>query len=296
MRKLKLDMVQPHQGLKHNAIDFKTQHHVFKTPGVSYSVSSRKIKPEMDIEDYIRIFYMYVPFDSIESVFGNTSQSSGLYGGRPFVLDRSLTPRHLERLADMGIHLSMTLTNHYFDEQTYNASKDLLARHHRKGNSIICVNDDLARRLKNDFPDYQIKASIIKTIDTLEKVEQHLAIYDEVVLPMEKNDDDHFLLSIPERLRSRVVLFGNATCAYTCPNRTCYWGFSQQNAGRPVTVKCSKKMIPRLDTGDVFFNIQKLKQMGFTSFKLVPLAPASATAAALNIAKRRKDIGQHNTR
>jgi hypothetical protein len=292
MRDKKLDTARPHDGLMRNAIDFKTRHQVFKTPGVTYSVSSRRIRPEMDIGDYIKIFYMYTDFASVESVFGNTDQRSGLYGGRPFVSDRSLTPRHLERMNELGINLSLTLTNHYFDEETYNAGKELLKTHHRKGNSIICVNDDLAARLKNDFPDYIVKASIIKNIGALEQVERCLTIYDQVVLPMEKNDDDGFLLSIPEQERSRVVLFGNATCAYTCPNRTCYWGFSQQNAGKEVTVKCSKKIIPRLDTGDVFFNIEKLKSMGYSRFKLVPLAPASATGAALFTSKQK----EHGTR
>ncbi|MCG8636163.1 MAG: hypothetical protein MI863_20190 [Desulfobacterales bacterium] len=256
---------------------------------MSYSVSGRKILPEMNIADYIRIFYIYTDFAAVESIFGHLDRRSGLYGGRPFTPEHSLTRRHLRQIKDLGINLSLTLTNHYFDEKAYQAGKTLLKSHHHKGNSIICVNDDLARRVKNDFPDYLVKASIIKNLDTLEKIEMALPIYDQVVLPMEKNDDDAFLLSIPEENRLRVVLFGNATCAYTCPDRTCYLGFSRQNAGHPDTMTCSKKRIQRLDLGDVFFNIKKLKKMGYSHYKLVPLAPASATGAALRIRKPKEN-------
>lgn len=228
---------------------------------------------------------MYTDIKHIDSVFGHTTRFSKLYGGRVLQRKRSLTPRHIEELEEYGIHLSLTLTNHFFDEVVYRESRELLKEHHKKGNSVICVNDELALRIKDDYPDYIVKASIIKNIRTIASVEKYLGLYDQVIIPMDKNDDDQFLSRIKEK--TRVVLFGNATCAYTCLARTCYKGFSQINAGKPVTSTCSKKNIPRLDTGNVYFNIKKFKEMGFKHFKLVPLAPASSTGIATHYSKKR---------
>ncbi len=262
-----------------NIIDLRTRHRDFKTPGISFSVSSRRLTPRMNIIDYLKIFYMYTDIGLVESVFGNTAFPSRLYGGRPFQLKRFLTDRHIGELEELGIGLSLTLTNHYFENEAYAHSKDFLRRHHKKGNAIICANDELAKRIKGDFPDYSLKASIVKHIDTVEKVEQHLELYDFVVPPMDKNDDDAFLQGLKEK--ERILLFGNANCAYTCPARTCYRGFSQKMTGKPVTSKCSKGKIPRLDLGKVWFDIKKFKEMGFIHFKLVPLAPPAAAAVAL---------------
>ena len=229
----------------------------------------------MNIVDYLTVFYIYTDISLIESVFGSTTFPSLLYGGRPFHLEHSLTDQHIGDLAELGIGLALTLTNHFFDDQAYEHSRDFLKKHHQKGNSIICANDELARRIKNDFPDYTLKASIINKIDTIEKVEQSLVLYDFVVIPMDKNDDDGFLQGIKEK--KRILLFGNANCAYTCPERTCYRQFSEKIAGEPLTSKCSRGKISRLDLGEVYFDIKKFKAMGFKHFKLVPLAPPGAT-------------------
>ncbi len=268
-----------------NTIDLKKHHRDFKTPGAFFSISSRKITPEMNIADYIKIFYMYTHSSQVESVFGNTIFPSRLYGGRSFKLSRSLTHKHIHELEELGINLSLTMTGHFFDTDDYHHSREFLRTHHRKGNSVICTNDDLARRIRQDFPDYSLKASIIKQIDTIEKIEQNLELYDFVVPPMDRNDDDAFLESIKQK--TRIILFGNANCAYTCPLRSCYLGFSQKSAGQPVTAACSKPKISRLDLGSVYFDIKKFKKMGFRYFKLVPLAPPLAVSATLHLSRAR---------
>lgn len=268
-----------------NIVDLKTHHQMFKTPGISFSVSSRRITPRMNIIDYLKIFYMYTDVGYVESVFGSTVFPSRLYGGRPFQLKRSLTDHHIEELEEHGIGLALTLTNHYYDDDAYNHSREFLKKHHKKGNSIICANDELAKRIRDDFPCYSLKASIIKKIDTIEKVERYLELYDFVVLPMDMNNDDAFLQAIKEK--ERILLFGNANCAYTCPARTCYRGFSQAMAGRPVTSNCSKEKIPRLDLGEVYFDIKKFKEMGFKYFKLVPLASSAAARIVIRRGRRK---------
>jgi hypothetical protein len=273
-----------------NTVPLKTHHTMFKLPGLRLSVSSRRLNPDMNIIDYLKIFYMYTSLDRIDSVFGNTIERSRLYGGRTFKTRRSLTDKNVADLEEHGINISLTLTNHFFDEDSYKESRDMLKRHHKKGNSIICINDELARRIRQDFPDYIIKASIIKDTDTIEKIEECLELYDETVLPMQKNDDDEFLNSIREK--RRIVLFGNATCAYTCPDRSCYLGFSQRIARKKVTSWCSQQHVPRLDVGNVFFDIKKLKSMGFSQYKLVPIAPAHASGITTLLSGKSREMGE----
>jgi len=269
----------------HNRVDLARSFPEFKDERLTFSVSSRRIRPDIDLVDYLNIFYIYCDLRQIESVFGSTTRDSRLYGGRVDLASYRLTPMHLARLRELGIGLSLTLTNHFFDEGAYRDSRPLLEEHHQRGNSIICTNDQLAARLRHDFPLYEIKASIIKEIDTIEKARRALEIYDSLTVPMNLNDDDVFLDRLPEK--HRVILFGNANCAYTCPARTCYLGFSQENAGQPVTSACSKAEIPRLDLGHVFFDVRKLAGMGFTRFKLVPLAPPGAAGACRGISRRK---------
>ena len=254
--------------MANNLINIKNHLHDFKDTKLSYSVSSRYIRPDIDIIDYLKIFYIYCDLKQIDSVFGNTSTFSHFYGGRPFHLPSSLTQAHLERMSDHGIGLALTLTNHYFDNAEYKKNLNFLKIYHKKGNSIICTNDQLALQIKNDFPDYEVKASIIKNINTIAKIEKALTIYDSLTLPMDKNDDDKFLSQIKEK--NRIILFGNAGCAYTCPARTCYLGFSQKMTGRPETSSCSKPKIDRPNKGYVYFNVKKLLDMGFNRFKLIP--------------------------
>lgn len=241
----------------------------------------------MDVYCYLKTFYIYTDIKNIESVFGNAVFPSLLYGGREYSVKSSLTSLHIAQLKEMGIGFSITLTNHFFDKDVYAQSYSFLETHHRKGNSIICFSDKLAKRIRKDFPDYKLRASIIKNINTEEKVMRALEVYDQVVIPMDKNDDDEFLGKLPHK--SRIMVFGNAGCAYTCEARTCYYGFSQTNQGIPSTSDCSKKQLARLDLGKVYFDIKKFYEMGFSHFKLIPSVNISeAGGFAVDYTKERR--------
>ncbi len=240
----------------------------FKDIDVSYLVSGREIRPDIDVLAYLAVCYVQINAENIEGVFGNTSMFSRLYGGRSFSKKNALTNKHIKRMYDNNIGLALTLTNHFCSDEAYRESLPLLRTNHRKGNSIVCTNDELALKIKNDFPDYQIRASMIKNIKTIEGVKKALEIYDAITLSMDLNTDNDFLDSIKNK--DKIILFGNATCAYTCPERNCYLGFSQQIFGKSVTSICSKKKIPRVEKGYVYFDIDKLYQKGFSRFKLIP--------------------------
>lgn len=257
-----------------NVIDFAASHGMFRNPEYRFEVSSRKIVPAADAIDYLKIYYPYLDVDQIDSVFGNALYPSRFYGGRSYDLEHSLTERQIATLGEHGKGVSLTLTGHHFDEEVFRANRHFLASHHSRGNAIVCTNDELARRIREEFPDYLLKASLIKHLNTLEKVERALTLYDRVVIPMDKNDDDAFLESLPEK--HRIVLFANANCAYNCPARTCYAAISQVHWGNEYTKSCSKKWIPRPEVGHTFFDVDKLAGMGFHHFKMVPTNSSQA--------------------
>ncbi|MGE5458838.1 MAG: hypothetical protein ACM3NJ_00150, partial [Methanobacterium sp.] len=209
-----------------NLIDLKTGLTYFRDENLRFTVSSRNMGNHYSdsMVAYLKMQYIYVSYQQIESVFGHTEDYSALYGGRPYSKNNAITDQQIDQLENDGIGIALTLTNHNFTEADYHDSDKLLKKHHKKMNSIICTNDDLAVRIKNDFPDYTLKASLIKDLNTHEKIDKALEIYDYVVIPMEKNDDDDFLRRITHK--DRAILFGNAACAYTCPARTCYVGIS----------------------------------------------------------------------
>ena len=253
-----------------NIIDLKEHLKDFALPGVTFSVSGRKVCPNLDMRQYLKLHYMYVDISMIDSVFGAALFPSRLYGGRPYDMKRALTNIHLRQLAELGIHISITMTNHYVDDDAYEQSRSILERCHAHGNSIICTSNRLAKKIKRDFPRYGLRASILQKQNTIEKIGKALELYDQVVVPMEMNDDDDFLERIP--WKGKVMLFANANCGYRCDVRSCWLGVSQFNQGREETADCSKTLSERQKMSKVFFNVGKFYTMGYRHFKLIPLA------------------------
>jgi hypothetical protein len=73
-----------------NILDFSKCFHDFRNPDLRFSVSSRDIRPDMDIMAYLKIVYIYLDIDQIKDVFGNCVYPSRLYGGRSYNLKYSL--------------------------------------------------------------------------------------------------------------------------------------------------------------------------------------------------------------
>jgi len=55
---------------------------------------------------------------------------------------------------------------------------------------VVCQNDKLAGHIKGDFPRYTLRASMIKGLDTGEKIEAALELYDYVTLPVRHSDNE----------------------------------------------------------------------------------------------------------
>ncbi len=237
-----------------------------------FTLSARDIAPHHDIMVYLKLLYMYIKPSQIDSLFSFVEEYSPLYGGREFQKKRALTQKHIHDLYDHDIRLSIPLSNYFFDNDAYKNSLSMLEKHHRKGNSLICYNDDLAQAIRNDFPDYTLKASITKNLNSPEKVEKALKLYDYAVIPMDKNDDIALLEKVQNK--EKVILFGNAGCAYTCPARTCYREISKSNRKEEFNHDyCSKSKIEREDKNIVFFDIDKYEELGYSFFKMIPKLP-----------------------
>jgi hypothetical protein len=251
-----------------NVVDLKEKHRTFKNPNFRYSVSGRWVGRQMNILRYLQFYYVYLDVSQVATVFGSTTEPSSLYGGRTYDQTRSLNPPQIKALYDHDIGLALTLTNHYFSNEIYTENLPFLEKYHRKGNVIICTSDDLARSLRRDFPLFNLRASIIKNLNTVQKVSRALDLYDDVVIPMEMNDDDDFLESLPQK--GRIMLFANSACAYGCPARICYAEISKFNQSKTNNLRCKKEELGMLEYAFYFFNVEKFNQMGFSNFKLVP--------------------------
>jgi len=241
---------------------------------VQFTISARGKPAAAPIHKFIKDSFSDIPIEQIESFFGFTEPRT-LYGGRVFN-GAELSRYDLRSLYKLGINLRIPLTNHYATEAEYTSCLPFLEKHYRPRNSVIITNDNLANWIRVDFPAYRVEASVIKNINTLAKVEKAYKIYDTVILPMESNEDEEFLLSIPEK--ERVMLFANAGCAITCPSKICYTSVSKVNKDGDISLwQCSQSLKPRDMFGMLDFDLEYLQDLGFHRFKLLRSRPGRMT-------------------
>tara|TARA_B100000809_G_scaffold265993_1_gene326724 strand:- start:5051 stop:5782 length:732 start_codon:yes stop_codon:yes gene_type:complete len=241
---------------------------------VQFTISARGKSAAAPIHRFIKDSFSDIPIEQIESFFGFTEPRT-LYGGRVFN-GAELSRYDLRSLYKLGINLRIPLTNHYATEAEYTSCLPFLEKHYRPRNSVIITNDNLANWIRADFPAYRVEASVIKNINTLAKVEKAYKIYDTVILPMESNEDEEFLLSIPGK--ERVMLFANAGCAMTCPSKICYTSVSKVNKDGDISLwQCSQSLKPRDMFGMLDFDLEYLQDLGFHRFKLLRSRPGRMT-------------------
>jgi hypothetical protein len=247
-----------------------------------YTISARGKKLKQPVKEYFETYFPNIPLHKIDSIFGFIEPTS-LYSGRPF-LRRQISEKDYQFLQENNIGLRIPFTNHYVSEKEYLKYKPLLQKYHKTGNSLIITNDDFVKWVRTDFPLYKIEASILKEIDSIDKIKTAFELYDTIVLPMNVNNNTKLLESIDQK--HRITLFGNAGCALTCPNRICYDYISKRNKvlGNTNIITrsicyyysfilrrkwCMHKIKPRKLHGIKDFDIDKYYEMGFTRFKML---------------------------
>jgi hypothetical protein len=238
---------------------------------MQFTVSARDKQAREPIQRFIKEHFSDIPIEQIESLFGFTTYTP-LYGGRIWdgvsVSGAELSEYDIRSMYKMGIALRLPLTNHHASREEYEADIPFLEKYYRPGNAIIVTNDNLARWIKKDFPDYHLEASVIKNIQSLDKIEKAAKIYGTVVLPMSCNEDETFLKSIEDK--SIIRLFANAGCALTCPSKICYPSISKANKVKdPTLFRCSQELKDRELLGMLDFDLDYLQSLGFHRFKLL---------------------------
>ena len=234
---------------------------------MQFTISARNKEAGQSIQLFLREHFGDIPIEQIDSIFGFTTMRSTLYGGRIWN-STELSAYDLRSMYTLGINLRLPLTNHHASSEEYEENLPLLEEYYRPGNSIIITNDNLARWIRADFPDYRLEASVIKNIKSLKKIDRAAKIYDTVILPMSCNEDESFLDSIEDK--SVITLFANAGCALTCPSKLCYPSISRANKDNdPTLFQCSQKLKERELLGMIDFDLDHLQSMGFDRFKLL---------------------------
>ena len=239
-------------------------------PVCSFTISARGKNPDVPIFSFLRRKFGFINLAEIESIFGFVDETTW-YGGRPFNRPE-LSLRDVNQLNNAGIGLRIPMSNSYVGREEYDASCELLEKYHRQGNSVIVTNDKLAKWIRQDFPHYRLDASVIKNIHTYKQIDQALEIYDDVVLPMESNENFSFLDNIGDK--ERIILFANAGCALTCPSKICYASISRKNKLKrhmrdENEISCSRSLKHREQLGMVDFDLIPLMELGFFQFKLL---------------------------
>jgi hypothetical protein len=238
---------------------------------MQYTISVRGKSEEIPILPFLAKNYPGIPPQDIDSVFGFLERSS-LYGGRPFT-EPQISDADVNKLYSIGIGIRIPLTNHYAEPEEYQENLPLLEKYHREGNAVIVTNDNLARWIRADFPEYKIEASVIKNIDSFKGIADAFQLYDTVVLPMKLNENHDFLARIENK--ARITLFANAGCALTCPSKICYPSISKMNKFKGGEFKCSQTLKYRELHGMIDFDLERLAALGFSRFKLLRAKPAS---------------------
>jgi hypothetical protein len=235
---------------------------------IVYTISARGKSEQIPMLMFLYRNFQNLNMENVDSVFGFL-EFNPLYGGRSFI-QRQISDQDVRFLYNQGIGVRIPLTNSYVSREEYIACKPFLTKYHRKGNSIITTIDSLAEWIRLDYPQYNIEASVIKGIDSQEKINTALELYDTVILPMKFCIEYDFLSALVNK--EKITLFANAGCAYNCPAKVCYDTISKQNKrdGQSITTpSCSKKFAPRESLGLVDFDIPKLYSLGFKRFKLL---------------------------
>ena len=242
-------------------------------PAATYTISARSKSADTPVFAFLRNQYGNVPLREIDSLFGFVERST-LYGGRSFA-QRELSDRDVYQLNNAGIGIRLPMSNHFVEREEYESNLPLLQKYYRPCNSIIVTNDELARWIRQDFPEYKIDASVIKNVKTHRKINETLELYDSVVLPMRLNEDLDFLEKV--EAKDRVTLFANAGCALTCPSKLCYLSISKMNKGKGGGFQCSQMFKDRELLGMVDFALQPYIDRGFHKFKLLRARPGALT-------------------
>jgi len=238
---------------------------------VKFTVSSRNILPSWNFYSKLKKQFEMLnlgEFKDIYSVFGSVKEYTPLYGGRLFEPSHCLSYSLINRLRRKGINMALALSNHYFSEEGYKISIPILEKLEKEGNSVIITNDELAKRIRIDFPLFKLQASVIKCLENIDDINRTLELYDYVTLLPKLNDNEELLQSITEK--ERIILFASAGCTYYCQPKECFETVSKMivEDSKDKGAWCKFRNDPVFKKRTVF-NLKEERFKGFNYFKVV---------------------------
>ena len=237
------------------------------------TVSGRAKTVSQPIEDFLKMGFPDVDVGILDSIFGFSEDRCRIYGGRPYIAPE-LSENDLQWMYNHNIGYRIPLTSSVVTEDLYKESIPFLEKHHREGNSIIIVKNNLAKWIRRDFPLYKLEASVIKEISDVYTLHKALELYDTVV-PLQSafNVNLELLASLDKEVLARMRLFLTTGCAFKCPAKLCYGYFSKFNRGdKGLDFECSQKdprYMYEYDGQNQRWEVEPYLELGINKFKML---------------------------
>ena len=244
---------------------------------MNFTVSARYHHPT----EIVDLFKRYDALPQLKRVFGSLFESP-LNGGRPRGLCNPYPMEVIDRLNEIGIGYSFTLTNttvatEYLEDPHTN---EVLKRYERSMNGVIVANDQIAQYIRDTYPKYQLRASCIYNFLEPQEINDACEVFDEVCCFPEVNDNVEKLLAI--KRPEKVVLFATSVCLNLCgKNRVHHYyilgqdhiafynhkkygiSYKERDYFNPKMPWCvAEKSKPKMH------DIHRLNKMGFSTFKI----------------------------
>jgi len=245
-----------------------------------FSVSGRRFRPTMLAE----MFEQADKLNELESVFGFLIESP-LNGGRVRAGSLNYPPEEIERLNDMGVGYSFTLTNLAAAPEHLNDSwtNEMLKRFEKPINSVTVATELVENFVRERYPGYRLRASCMYDFKTIDEINEATERFDMVTCWPEINDkSDEDLLRLIHK--DRVMLFGAQVCLKRCGDhrlRHFYvssldhiaW-YNQHEYGVPYHPGSSrwifKSPCQGKNAGVELEDLERLKRLGFSRIKITP--------------------------
>lgn len=261
-----------------------------------FSLSGRRFRPTM----IARMFDQADKLNELESIFGFLIESP-LNGGRIRAGSLNYPPEEIEKLNDMGVGYSFTLTSlaatpeHLEDQWT----NEMLRRFENPLNSVIVAKPLVENFIRKRYPGYKLRASCMYDFKTINQINEATERFDIVACWPDINDkSDEELSGLVNK--DRVMLFGAQVCLKKCGDyrlKHFYvssldhiaW-YNQHEYGVPYHPDSSRWPFRHpcqgKKVGVEMEDIERFKRLGFRRIKITP--PLQFAEAYLGINWGRK--------
>ena len=134
-----------------------------------------------------------------------------------------------DRSLDFQCRREVPLQSNQARNEDCKDSRAFLARYQQRGNPVILVRHDIAECVRNDFPEFEIEASVIHQVRSVDRLPRLADIFDTVVLHPCLNDQTDVLSTIARK--DTIRRFANAGCMAEVVRSPCMYQGQQGLSG-----------------------------------------------------------------